>query len=107
MNIITKIREEIETDENLRRTRSQIFKGARACPSASTEYFLDKLPVLRWLSNYHYKWLLRDVVVGVTVGMLLIPQACLCEDCQDSFDFWPTRILAWTCFVCRNGNIER
>ncbi|KAE9378242.1 sulfate permease [Stipitochalara longipes BDJ] len=75
MKLITKLRGEIETDENLHRARSQTLKGARACPSASTEYLLDKLPVIRWLPNYCYKWILRDVVAGITVGALLVPQA--------------------------------
>ena len=75
MKSLSRLWEEVETDENLRRARSQTLKGARVCPSASIKYLSDKLPVLRWLPNYSHKWILRDLVAGITVGALLVPQA--------------------------------
>jgi SulP family sulfate permease len=36
--------------------------------------FKNIFPVLEWLPNYQKKWLKGDVVAGITVGIMLIPQ---------------------------------
>jgi len=36
---------------------------------------LDRLPFLRWLLNYNLKFLLSDVLAGLTVGLMVVPQA--------------------------------
>jgi sodium-independent sulfate anion transporter 11 len=36
---------------------------------------VDKVPIVRWLPKYSRKWLLNDVIAGITIGVLLIPQA--------------------------------
>jgi sodium-independent sulfate anion transporter 11 len=36
---------------------------------------VDKVPIVRWLPKYSPKWLLNDVIAGITIGVLLIPQA--------------------------------
>lgn len=28
----------------------------------------------QWLPHYNYKWLLQDVIAGITIGVMLIPQ---------------------------------
>jgi solute carrier family 26 (sodium-independent sulfate anion transporter), member 11 len=32
-------------------------------------------PIVSWLPRYNYRWLLDDTVAGLTVGLMLIPQA--------------------------------
>lgn len=49
-------------------------KGARALPTASAHYAVDKLPIIGWLPRYNYRWLINDVIAGLTVGLMLIPQ---------------------------------
>ncbi|XP_023650624.2 sulfate transporter isoform X1 [Paramormyrops kingsleyae] len=48
-----------------------------ACSSAwARELFLGFFPILRWLPRYQPKeWLLGDVMSGVIVGILLVPQS--------------------------------
>lgn len=36
---------------------------------------LQKLPFLKWLLQYNLKWLLSDVIAGLTVGLMVVPQA--------------------------------
>ncbi|GJN79642.1 hypothetical protein PLIIFM63780_003159 [Purpureocillium lilacinum] len=66
--------EAYRTDPNLNRARSWVGPIARRLPSATAEYLVEKLPVASWLPHYDYKWLLRDVIAGITVGVMLIPQ---------------------------------
>lgn len=36
---------------------------------------LDRLPFLKWLLAYKVNWLLSDVLAGLTVGLMVVPQA--------------------------------
>ena len=36
---------------------------------------LQKLPFLKWLLQYNLRWLLSDVIAGLTVGLMVVPQA--------------------------------
>ena len=36
---------------------------------------LDRLPFLRWLLNYQLKFLFSDILAGLTVGLMVVPQA--------------------------------
>ena len=39
-------------------------------------YFLvDRLPVVRWLCRYNPRTFLSDAIAGVTVGLMVVPQA--------------------------------
>lgn len=69
------LREELETDQNILRAKSLTRKAAHSLPSATGKYMLDKVPILQWLPNYSPTWILSDVISGITIGVLLIPQA--------------------------------
>ena len=46
------------------------------CVYKPLHYFLlDRLPFLRWLLRYNVRWLIADVVAGLTVGLMVVPQA--------------------------------
>ena len=46
------------------------------CAYHPLHYFLlDRLPFLRWFFQYNLRWLLSDVVAGLTVGLMVVPQA--------------------------------
>ena len=34
-----------------------------------------KIPMLKWIQSYELSWILPDVVAGITLALLLIPQA--------------------------------
>lgn len=36
---------------------------------------LQKLPFLKWLLRYKLKYLISDVIAGLTVGLMVVPQA--------------------------------
>lgn len=75
MNFSESFREEIETDQNIRRAKSLTRRAAHTLPRATAKYFLDKVPIVQWLPSYSPTWILSDTIAGITIGVLLIPQA--------------------------------
>ena len=65
----------IQTDATWHRFGSLASRGARAFPRASLEYVLEKFPIIGWLPKYNYRWLPNDVIAGLTLGMMLVPQS--------------------------------
>lgn len=72
MTFKANLREEIRTDDTLNRAIDYTRRAVRAFPKASAEYFLEKVPIIQWLPRYYPRWLLNDVVAGLTVGVLLV-----------------------------------
>jgi sodium-independent sulfate anion transporter 11 len=62
-------------DHTLQRLRRDGARIAQALPRATGEYLQEKVPIVHWLPKYDPRWLLNDLLAGVTVGALLIPQA--------------------------------
>jgi sodium-independent sulfate anion transporter 11 len=69
------IREGFETDENIQRASRHLRNGARAFPSATGRYLIEKVPVVQWISKYAPRWIVNDLIAGLTVGVILVPQA--------------------------------
>lgn len=40
-----------------------------------TNYLRSLLPIMRWLPHYNARWLYQDLVAGITVGCVLVPQS--------------------------------
>jgi hypothetical protein len=36
---------------------------------------LQKLPFLKWALRYNFRWLISDMIAGLTVGLMVVPQA--------------------------------
>ncbi|CAD6501431.1 BgTH12-01683 [Blumeria graminis f. sp. triticale] len=70
-----RIHHELKTDPILIQARSLATSCTKSLPSATTEYLLDKVPVVRWLPRYSTKWFVNDLLAGTTIGLLLIPQS--------------------------------
>lgn len=65
----------ITQDENISRLSVLHRQGVRSAPSTTVNYLLEKIPVYRWLPPYSPSWLLNDLVAGLTIGVLLVPQS--------------------------------
>lgn len=74
MKAVEIIKDDLKNDVTWNRAGQLGVKGARALPRASGQYLVDKLPIIGWLPRYNYRWLLNDVIAGLTVGLMLIPQ---------------------------------
>jgi sodium-independent sulfate anion transporter 11 len=68
------VSESLRTDPNWNRLRSWVDPVSRRLPSATVDYLTEKLPVAQWLPYYDYRWLLQDVIAGITIGVMFIPQ---------------------------------
>lgn len=64
-------------DQPLRVVLSQKLKKPCACsPARAKALLLDSVPILKWLPKYQIKdWLLGDMMSGLIVGILLVPQS--------------------------------
>lgn len=74
MKVVENIKDDLVHDVNWNRAAALAATGARALPSASAKYALDKFPIIGWLPRYNYRWIVSDVIAGLTVGLMLIPQ---------------------------------
>ncbi|KAI7868040.1 sulfate transporter family-domain-containing protein [Mucor mucedo] len=51
------------------------FKSfAKSIPSYLKSYVSNLLPVIYWIHRYNLTWLVSDVIAGVTVGIVAVPQ---------------------------------
>lgn len=75
MEFVKRTREALTTDHTLLRARRDGGRALRALPSASAQYLVEKVPVVHWLPKYNPRWILNDMLAGITVGVLLIPQS--------------------------------
>lgn len=41
----------------------------------ASDYFLGLFPPIKWLPRYNLRWLLGDVIAGITIGLVVVPQA--------------------------------
>lgn len=39
-----------------------------------TQYLINLFPFLRWIGRYNMQWFMGDLVAGVTVGAVVVPQ---------------------------------
>lgn len=64
-------------DQSLRVLLSQKLKKQCVCsPARAKALLLDSVPILKWLPKYQVKdWLLGDMMSGLIVGILLVPQS--------------------------------
>lgn len=44
-------------------------------PRAARNYLISLFPILRWLPHYNFTWGYADLVAGITVGCVLVPQS--------------------------------
>lgn len=69
------VKKGLQTDPNLTRARKGIVRGGNALPAATGRYLIQKVPVTQWLPRYMPRWIVNDIISGLTIGMVMIPQA--------------------------------
>lgn len=82
-SFMNKARAELATDQNINHFTLSVQRGAKALPRSSVQYVLDKVPVIQWLPKYYWKWLLNDLVAGLTVGVMLVSTISSPHECID------------------------
>ncbi len=69
------VKNDFRTDYTWNKVFSLGKRGLRATPEHSLLYATDKVPIIGWLPKYRPRWLISDVIAGLTLGIMLIPQS--------------------------------
>ena len=69
------VKDDFRTDYTWNRVASLGRRGLRAAPEQSLLYLTDKVPIIGWLPKYNPRWVISDVIAGLTLGIMLIPQS--------------------------------
>ncbi|CAM0140082.1 Sulfate permease 2 [Umbelopsis sp. WA50703] len=65
----------IVIDYEERDYREQARKHVHNLPVYTKEYFRDLFPIFQWIHKYNLTWLVADLIAGITVGIVVVPQA--------------------------------
>jgi sodium-independent sulfate anion transporter 11 len=52
----------------------EIKTFAKKIPPYFKRYLSNLLPIIYWIHRYNLTWLVSDVIAGVTVGIVAVPQ---------------------------------
>lgn len=75
MKILARATDSVRNDVTWNRVGSLAVRGLHAAPAATLLYLTEKVPIIGWLPRYDYRWIVNDVVAGLTLALMLIPQS--------------------------------
>ncbi|KAG0327488.1 hypothetical protein BGZ99_007572 [Dissophora globulifera] len=61
-------------DQEIREYWQHTVGWLKAFPSNFPQYIQERLPIIRWLPKYSWSWAVKDIVAGITVGLIVVPQ---------------------------------
>ncbi|KAM7213011.1 Sulfate transporter family domain containing protein [Rhypophila decipiens] len=53
---------------------ADFLKGMLPTTSGVKNYFTELFPFVKWIFHYNLTWLMGDIIAGVTVGFVVVPQ---------------------------------
>ncbi|KAK6223526.1 sulfate permease [Colletotrichum tabaci] len=75
MKFVEKAKSDFRTDSTINKVRGEVTSGLPRLPLAIGQYLIQKVPIVQWLPNYNPKWVISDFTAGMTIGVMMIPQA--------------------------------
>ncbi|KAI9496122.1 sulfate transporter family-domain-containing protein [Zychaea mexicana] len=63
----------VDYEEVSYKSKAQDF--AQRLPRKSMRYVGSFFPIVHWIHKYNMMWLLRDLIAGITVGIVVVPQS--------------------------------
>lgn len=69
------IKKQVRADANLLHARHYARKVRQSAIQFAIDYILEKAPIIQWLPHYHPRWIVDDIIAGITIGFLLVPQS--------------------------------
>ncbi|CAG8465556.1 6533_t:CDS:2 [Cetraspora pellucida] len=55
--------------------RADVQRTVHQLPAFSIEYVKSLFPIFSWIGRYNTTWLVGDLIAGITVGLVVIPQS--------------------------------
>ena len=62
-------------DDNIQEVIGWYRNSHQSFGRRAQQYLLEKVPIVSWLPRYTPSWLVNDIVAGLTIGVLLVPQS--------------------------------
>jgi len=75
VQVVERMVDDVRTDYTWNRVGRLAKQGLKEAPSTAAHYALDKFPIIGWLPRYDFRWIINDVIAGLTIGLMLIPQS--------------------------------
>jgi sodium-independent sulfate anion transporter 11 len=54
--------------------KNEASKLVKTMPKHLKNYISNKLPIIYWIYRYNLTWLVSDIIAGLTVGIVAVPQ---------------------------------
>ncbi|KAF9353007.1 hypothetical protein BGX26_009213 [Mortierella sp. AD094] len=61
-------------DQQLKEYGLSVAHWIKAFPRNIPRYVVERFPIIKWLPKYQRSWAIRDIIAGVTVGLIVVPQ---------------------------------
>jgi sodium-independent sulfate anion transporter 11 len=68
MKVVDTAINDVRTDYTWNRVGLLAKQGLKATPTTAAYYFVDKAPIFGWLPRYNPRWIINDVIAGLTIG---------------------------------------
>ncbi|KAL4907095.1 hypothetical protein BDW74DRAFT_190098 [Aspergillus multicolor] len=72
---IQALKKNVRNDPNITRFLSVASCSLPKLPRATANYVAAEAPIAQWITGYSPSWLWGDLVAGITIGILLVPQS--------------------------------
>ncbi|KAI9483429.1 MAG: sulfate transporter family-domain-containing protein [Benjaminiella poitrasii] len=61
-------------DYSSQSSKQKISRCLQNLPRQTRGYITSLFPIIQWIHRYNLSWLIQDIIAGITVGMLIVPQ---------------------------------
>lgn len=61
-------------DQKTPSVKDYFKKGAKNPVDKAKDYVISLFPILQWIYRYNLTWLYGDLIAGLTVGIVVVPQ---------------------------------
>lgn len=75
MDHLRVLREEIRDDPTRKWLFSYGSATVKSLPQTMPRWCLNRVPFIRWIPKYDWRWSFGDFISGLTVGLMLVPQS--------------------------------
>ncbi|ORX53071.1 sulfate permease [Hesseltinella vesiculosa] len=55
--------------------RKEVEQTTKNLPRYTKDYLVGLLPIFKWIHRYNVHWLVGDLIAGITVGIVIVPQS--------------------------------